>query len=304
MCANETEREQRLGEAREGDRMMRSLRATAAAANGSGGSSSHSCCSSGRSIGSGAAVSAVLRQQRRRRRGRSCAASAVALEAAEAPADAGGSASGEKAAVFAERNEREFQVWKRQCEELPIKVMREDALFFDDGDRSPFSLLGLEAPTFTTSSFAWEDGESPATVEAVEDKYAAAKSGWKLAADDQQLERASWETLQMMEQELLLAANPNFDRKFFFYSPPTDASLLDEDGKPLMHAYALVKRARDVLVDKDRRELYLELQMAAKRAQEWEEQIKDVLGQIPDETMSFPDSMWEGEDPSTWEVNP
>lgn len=116
---------------------------------------------------------------------------------------------------------------------------------------------------------------------------------------DEQLERALWERLQNMEQELLLLSNPNYDSSFFFYKKDSD----NEEEEKMKQEYALVKRARDLLMDKDRRELYLDLLAATVRGSEWEEQIKDVLMQIPEEAVDeYPDPMFEGEDPSTWEL--
>lgn len=49
--------------------------------------------------------------------------------------------------------------------------------------------------------------------------------------------------------------------------------------------------------------MYLDLLAATVRGSEWEEQIKDVLMQIPEEAVDeYPDPMFEGEDPSTWEL--
>lgn len=65
---------------------------------------------------------------------------------------------------------------------------------------------------------------------------------------DEQLERALWERLQNMEQELLLLSNPNYDSSFFFYKKDSD----NEEEEKMKQEYALVKRARDLLMDKDR----------------------------------------------------
>ena len=235
---------------------------------------------------------------------------AVAASAAEDNADVSSASSSTSAAAAggmdavlrAERDEREFETWKRQCAELPVKVMQEDALLFDAGDRSPYALLGLETPVFTTRSMQEVGG--PLTDGQVEECFGDKRAQWTSDPSDEVLERGIWEILQLMEQDLLVASNPDYERSFFFYEIPTDGSVeLGEDGKPLMHTYALVKRAKDLLLSVERRGLYHDLQMASMRAKEWESQITDVLSQINDDAESFPDPMWEGEDPTQWQTN-
>ena len=144
---------------------------------------------------------------------------------------------------LAARTEREFATWRRQCSEIRFTNMHEDSLLFSSSSTSsssaccPYALLGIDRTTTPSPS-----------PELVESQYEMNKQQWKLEMSDEQLERALWERLQNMEQELLLLSNPNYDSSFFFYKKDSD----NEEEEKMKQEYALVKRARDLLMDKDR----------------------------------------------------
>lgn len=214
---------------------------------------------------------------------------------------------------FAARSDREFATWQRQCREIRFKKMQEDSLLFSSSPpslslslsseslSSPYTLLGID---MTSTPEPTEDVIEQAFLTTINATFTESDSKQLLAMSDDEKDRAQWELLQEVEQNLLRLSNPEYDDSFFYYFNSND------DSGRLKKEYSMISRAKELLMDKDRRDLYLSLSSATERGKEWEETIKDVLKQIPSSGESeaeamqqmYKDSMFEGEDPTTWQI--
>lgn len=217
---------------------------------------------------------------------------------------------------FVARSDREFATWQRQCREIRFKTMQEDSLLFSSSPpslslslssaslSSPYTLLDID---MTTTPEPSDDAIEQAFHTTMNSTFSESDCKMLLAMSDDEKDRAQWELLQEVEQNLLRLSNPDYDESFFYYSSDNDS---DNDSGRMKKEFAMISRAKDLLMDRDRRDLYLSLCSATERGKEWEETIKDVLQQIPSSDESeaeamqqkYKDSMFEGEDPTTWQI--